>query len=135
MYSRSESIQLKRTRPPNVSSKWFVPSKVKCIPKESKILLGSDPRRAKSARKGKINARCRGEAVHQSANATRGSRSNVNKVNARWPVVSRKTHVIGRNDRLRRTSVIVMALPARRDDGVATLRLNRGSLLNYARCQ
>lgn len=51
------------------------------------------------------------------------------------PVVSRKTHVIGRNDRLRGTSVIVMALAARRDDGVATLRLNRGSLLNYARCQ
>lgn len=65
-------------------------------------------RRGKSARKGKINARCRGEAVHQSSNATRGSRSNVNKVNARWPVVSRKTHVIGRNDRLRGTSVIVM---------------------------
>lgn len=34
-----ESIQLKRTGPPNVSSKWFVPSKVKCIPKESKKIL------------------------------------------------------------------------------------------------
>lgn len=66
----------------------------------------------------------------------RESRSNVNKVNAA-AVVSRKTHVIGRNDRLRGTSVIVMVSSPRaasrwRRNVTAEPRVRGGSLLNYA---